>query len=155
MKCLESSTRLMAASNSPRSGASGVDGSKSGTVIGKSAPAIGRSDRVQAGQRYPSPPPLLVLASITDKLATFATNVVGDLGLTGVFLLMTLESACIPIPSEATMLFAGFNVHNGEYSLFAAVAGGGRGQVVGCRVASPGGDYRGPLRLRRPRHKLP
>src|SRR4051794_20548364 len=144
MKCLESSTRLMAASNSTRSGASGVDGSKSGTVIGKSAPAIGRSDRVQAGQRYPSPPPLLVLASITDKLATFATNVVGDLGLAGVFLLMTLESACIPIPSEATMLFAGFNVHNGEYSLFAAVVGGGVGHVGGFLIAFAAGGYRGP-----------
>ena len=33
--------------------------------------------------------------------------VVGDLGLPGIFLLMAPESACIPIPSEATMLFAG------------------------------------------------
>src|SRR3954451_16508620 len=141
MKCLESSTRLMAASNSTRSGASGVDGSKSGTVIGKSAPAIGRSDRVQAGQRYPSPPPLLVLASITDKLATFATNVVGDLGLAGVFVLMLLESACIPIPSEATMLFAGFNVDKGEYSLFAAVAVGVLGNLVGSWIAYGVGYY--------------
>ena len=64
----------------------------------------------------------LVLASVTDKLTEFATDVVGDLGLPGIFLLMAPESACIPIPSEATMLFAGFNVDKGEYSLFAAVA---------------------------------
>ena len=37
-------------------------------------------------------------------------HVVDELGLPGVFVLMLLESACIPIPSEATMLFAGFNV---------------------------------------------
>ena len=37
-------------------------------------------------------------------------DVVDALGLPGVFLLMVLESACIPVPSEATMLFAGFNV---------------------------------------------
>ena len=77
----------------------------------------------------------VVLASITDSLATFATNVVGDLGLPGVFLLMLLESACIPIPSEATMLFAGFNVSDGEYSLFAATAVGVIGNVVGSWIA--------------------
>jgi membrane protein DedA with SNARE-associated domain len=91
--------------------------------------------------KYPSPPLVLVLASITDKLAEFATNVVGDLGLAGVFLLMTLESACIPIPSEATMLFAGFNVHNGEYSLFAAVAAGVLGNVLGSWIAYAVGYY--------------
>ena len=84
---------------------------------------------------------MLVLASITDKLAEFATNVVGDLGLPGIFLLMMLESACIPIPSEATMLFAGFNVHNGEYSLFAVTAVGVAANVVGSWVAYAVGYY--------------
>jgi membrane protein DedA with SNARE-associated domain len=84
---------------------------------------------------------VLVLASITDKLAEFATNVVGDLGLPGIFLLMTLESACIPIPSEATMLFAGFNVHNGHYSLFAVTAVGVVANVVGSWVAYAVGYY--------------
>jgi membrane protein DedA with SNARE-associated domain len=84
---------------------------------------------------------LLILASITDKLAEFATNVVGDLGLPGVFLLMTLESACIPIPSEATMLFAGFNVHEGEYSLFAVTAVGVVANLVGSWIAYAAGYY--------------
>jgi len=61
--------------------------------------------------------------------------VVGDLGLWGIFVLMLLESACIPIPSEATMLFAGFNVAQGEYSLFAAVAAGVLGNLVGSWIA--------------------
>src|SRR5256885_13789318 len=100
-----------------------------------------RSDRVQARQRYPSPPLVLVLASVTDKLATFATNVVGDLGLPGVFLLMMAESACIPIPSEATMLFAGFNVHQGEYPLWAAVAVGSAANLVGSWIAYAVGYY--------------
>jgi membrane protein DedA with SNARE-associated domain len=77
----------------------------------------------------------LVIASITDKLATWATNVVGDLGLPGIFLLMVPESACIPIPSEATMLFAGFNVSEGKYSLFSAVAVGSAANVVGSWIA--------------------
>ena len=88
----------------------------------------------------------MVLASITDSLVTFATNVVGDLGLAGVFLLMVLESACIPIPSEATMLFAGFNVHNGEYSLIAATLAGTLGNLVGSWIAYAVGYYgRGEL----------
>ena len=84
---------------------------------------------------------MLVLASITDTLATFATNVVGDLGLAGVFLLMVLESACIPIPSEATMLFAGFNVHKGEYSLFAITAVGSLANLAGSWLAYAVGYY--------------
>jgi membrane protein DedA with SNARE-associated domain len=102
---------------------------------------VGAAQVILRTRRYPSPPLVLVLASITDKLAEFATNVVGDLGLPGVFLLMTLESACIPIPSEATMLFAGFNVHNGKYSLLAVVAVGVIANVVGSWVAYAVGYY--------------
>jgi membrane protein DedA with SNARE-associated domain len=83
----------------------------------------------------------LVLASVTDKLATFATNVVGDLGLPGIFLLMAPESACIPIPSEATMLFAGFNVSKGHYTLIEAVAVGSVANLVGSWVAYAVGYY--------------
>ena len=78
---------------------------------------------------------MLLLASITDQLVTFATNVVSDLGLPGIFALMVAESACIPIPSEATMLFAGFNVHNGEYSLLAITAVGSLANLVGSWIA--------------------
>jgi len=83
----------------------------------------------------------LVLASLTDPLVRFATNVVGDLGLGGVFVLMLLESACVPIPSEATMLLAGFNVHNGDYSLFAITAVGVVGNLVGSWIAYAVGYY--------------
>jgi membrane protein DedA with SNARE-associated domain len=84
---------------------------------------------------------LPLLASITDPLVNFAVNVVGDLGLPGIFLLMTPESALIPIPSEATMLFAGFNVSKGEYSLFAAVAVGSLANLVGSWIAYAIGYY--------------
>src|ERR1043165_3139344 len=84
---------------------------------------------------------LLIVAAVTDKLADFATNVVGDLGLPGIFLLMVPESACIPIPSEATMLFAGFNVSEGKYSLFAAVAVGSVANLVGSWIAYAIGYY--------------
>ena len=84
---------------------------------------------------------LLPLASLTDPLVRFATNVVGDLGLAGVFVLMLLESACIPIPSEATMLFAGFNVSEGQYSLIAVTLVGTFANLVGSWIAYAVGYY--------------
>src|SRR5215208_1406802 len=78
---------------------------------------------------------MLVLASLTDPIVELAVDVVDKLGLAGVFVLMVLESACIPVPSEATMLFAGFNVSDGEYSLFAAVAIGSIANLVGSWIA--------------------
>jgi membrane protein DedA with SNARE-associated domain len=87
------------------------------------------------------PAPVLVLASITEPLINFATDVVDKMGLAGVFLLMTLESACIPIPSEATMLFAGFNVSLGHYSLLAATLVGASANLVGSWIAYAVGYY--------------
>src|SRR5690242_3295694 len=84
---------------------------------------------------------MLVLASVTDRLVDFATNVVGDLGIAGIFALMVPESACIPIPSEATMLFAGFNVSKGHYTLLAAVAAGVAANVIGSWIAYAIGYY--------------
>ena len=78
---------------------------------------------------------MLLIASITDPIVEVAVDVVRELGLWGVFVLMLLESACIPVPSEATMLFAGFNVSDGEYTLFAAVAVGSFANLVGSWVA--------------------
>jgi membrane protein DedA with SNARE-associated domain len=83
----------------------------------------------------------LVLAAVTDKLADWATTVVGDLGLPGIFLLMAPESACIPIPSEPTMLFAGFNVAEGEYGLMAPVLVATVANLVGSIAAYAAGYY--------------
>src|SRR3954463_8326959 len=126
MYCPPSSTRTAAACSSGRGGRSGVAKSNSGTGTGLTLACAHVS---------------LVLASVTDSLVDFAVNVVKDLGLPGIFLLMTPESACIPIPSEATMLFAGFNVANGEYSLFAAVAVGAVANLVGSWIAYAVGYY--------------
>ena len=83
----------------------------------------------------------LVIASITDPIVDFAVNVVADLGLPGIFVLMLLESACIPIPSEATMLFAGFNVSEGEYSLVTVTLVGSVANLVGSWIAYAVGYY--------------
>ena len=66
---------------------------------------------------------------------------IDKLGLPGIFALMVAESACIPIPSEATMLFAGFNVADGDYSLLAVVAVGMAANLVGSWIAYAIGYY--------------
>ena len=78
---------------------------------------------------------MVPIASLTDPIVDFAVNVVAELGLVGIFVLMVLESACIPVPSEATMLFAGFNVAEGEYSLLTATAVGSVANLVGSWIA--------------------
>src|SRR3954451_24877878 len=89
---------------------------------------------------------MLVLAAITDKLVDFATNVVGDLGLFGVFALMVPESALIPIPSEATMLFAGFNLspqatHHANYTLLTVTLVGAVANLIVSWIAYAIGYY--------------
>ena len=82
-----------------------------------------------------------VFASLTDPIVELAVDVIDAMGLPGIFLLMVQESACIPIPSETTFLFAGFNVSRGEYSLFAVVATGTLANVVGSWIAYAVGYY--------------
>ena len=84
---------------------------------------------------------MFVLASISESLVNLCVNAVGSLGLFGVFVLMLAESACIPIPSEATMLFAGFNVVRGHYPLWEPVAVGVVANVVGSWIAYAIGYY--------------
>jgi membrane protein DedA with SNARE-associated domain len=85
---------------------------------------------------------MLVLASISESLVTTAWHFVRDAGLPAVFVLMLAESACIPIPSEATMLFAGFAVaapgastaHH-HLTLVGIVIAGVLGNLVGSWIA--------------------
>src|SRR3982074_1408817 len=83
----------------------------------------------------------MLLASISGSLVDLAWHFVRDAGLPAIFVLMVAESACIPIPSEATMLFAGFAVtnpgaaHNHRLTLVGIVAAGVLGNVVGSWIA--------------------
>jgi membrane protein DedA with SNARE-associated domain len=87
----------------------------------------------------------LLLASVTDKVVEpiieVATDFIGSAGEAAVFLLMVLESACIPVPSEAIMLFAGFAVSKGEMTLFGIVVAGVLGNLVGSWIAYAVGYY--------------
>lgn len=53
---------------------------------------------------------MLVIASISESLVNDTSHFVRNAGLPGIFALMAVSSACIPIPSEVVMLFAGFAV---------------------------------------------
>ena len=81
------------------------------------------------------------MPDFTGPIVDFATSQVGSYGVLAVFVLMILESACIPVPSEATMLFAGFNVSRGEYSLLAATLVGSFANLVGSWIAYAIGYY--------------
>lgn len=72
---------------------------------------------------------------IIDALANFVTTVVSHLGYAGVFLLMALESACIPIPSEFIMPFSGFLVATGEMNFWLVVLVGSLGNLAGSWLA--------------------
>lgn len=65
----------------------------------------------------------------------------------GVFLLMVPESACIPIPSEVTLLFSGFAVHQGWMSFPLAVLAATAGNLVGSLIAYGIGASRLPARV--------
>ncbi|HEY7323486.1 MAG TPA: DedA family protein [Streptosporangiaceae bacterium] len=56
-----------------------------------------------------------------------------------VFLLMVPESACIPVPSEVTLLAAGFAVHQGRVSFGAAVLAATAGNLIGSLIAYAAG----------------
>ncbi|HVV89387.1 MAG TPA: DedA family protein [Solirubrobacterales bacterium] len=81
---------------------------------------------------------MLIRASVTDfvlnPIVNVATEFISSAGYPAVFLLMVLESACIPIPSEAIMLFAGFAASKGELTLAGIVAAGVLGNLVGSLV---------------------
>jgi membrane protein DedA with SNARE-associated domain len=78
---------------------------------------------------------------IVDPLVDFCVDVIGEIGYLGIFLLMLVESANVPMPSEATMLFAGFKVDDGDLTLFGIVAAGVLGNVVGSWAGYAIGYY--------------
>jgi membrane protein DedA with SNARE-associated domain len=88
---------------------------------------------------------MLTFASVTDffldPIVNAATDFINTTGLPAVFVLMALESACLPVPSEAIMLFAGFSVSEGELTMFGIVAAGVLGNLVGSWAAYAAGYY--------------
>lgn len=84
-----------------------------------------------------------MIAQIIEKLAVFTTAVISAMGYGGVVLLMGIESACIPLPSEIIMPFAGYLVYTGQFTLHGAALAGAVGCVVGSIPAYYAGEYGG------------
>jgi membrane protein DedA with SNARE-associated domain len=63
------------------------------------------------------------------------TDYLGQYGYQAVFVLMVLESACIPIPSEVTMVFGGFLVSRGDLNFWWVALLGTIANVVGSWLA--------------------
>ncbi|MGN6380829.1 MAG: DedA family protein [Gaiellales bacterium] len=75
------------------------------------------------------------------SLAHWIQTQVAAHGLEAVFVLMVLESACIPIPSEVTMVYAGYLVSQGSMNFVAAVLVGSVANLVGSLIAWAAGAY--------------
>jgi membrane protein DedA with SNARE-associated domain len=71
------------------------------------------------------------------------TDYLGAYGYQAIFVLMVLESACIPIPSEVTMVFGGFLVSRGELDFFWVAMIGTIANVIGSWIAYAVGYWGG------------
>lgn len=69
---------------------------------------------------------------IIDFLLPYVTHLIATIGYPGVALLMAIESACIPLPSEIIMPFAGYVVAQGKMNLYLAATAG----AIGCNLGS-------------------
>ncbi|MFH1255114.1 MAG: DedA family protein [bacterium] len=80
---------------------------------------------------------------IISLVTNFIINGIASLGYAGVGLMMAIESACVPLPSEIIMPFAGFLAAQGEFSLFGAALAGAVGCVAGSAAAYAAGIWGG------------
>jgi len=84
-----------------------------------------------------------LVAKIIEILSAFVVATISALGYPGIVLLMGIESACIPLPSEVIMPFSGYLVYAGRFNLWAVAVAGAVGCVLGSLVAYWVGMYGG------------
>ena len=80
---------------------------------------------------------------ILSWLAGVVVAVISKTGYLGVMLLMAIESACVPLPSEIIMPFAGYLVYTGRFSLLWAATAGALGCNLGSVIAYEIGFFGG------------
>ncbi|HEV7747073.1 MAG TPA: DedA family protein [Pyrinomonadaceae bacterium] len=76
-----------------------------------------------------------MIAKIIEFLSGIIVATISTLGYSGVVLLMAIESACIPLPSEIIMPFSGYLVSTGQMNLWLVGIAGAVGCVLGSLVA--------------------
>lgn len=84
-----------------------------------------------------------MLEKVITALAAFVISVISTSGYAGVLLLMAIESACIPLPSEVIMPFSGYLVYTGRFNLWEVAAVGALGCNLGSLIAYLVGYYGG------------
>jgi len=84
-----------------------------------------------------------MIEKIITLLAGFIIGTISRLGYGGIVLLMAIESACIPLPSEIIMPFSGYLVSTGEMNLWLVGLAGAVGCVLGSIVAYYAGAWGG------------
>jgi membrane protein DedA with SNARE-associated domain len=84
-----------------------------------------------------------MISKIIEYLSGFIIAVISGSGYAGILLLMAIESACIPLPSEVIMPFSGYLVYTGRFSLFWVATVGALGCNLGSLVAYYVGYYGG------------
>lgn len=90
-----------------------------------------------------------LLDTLLAPIARWTVATIQAMGYPGIALLMALESACIPLPSEITLPFAGYLVAKGVFNLHLAAAAGAIGCLLGSWVAYAVGYFGGrPLLMR-------
>jgi membrane protein DedA with SNARE-associated domain len=75
------------------------------------------------------------VTGIENALGAFVISTLSSLGYLGIVLLMAIESACIPLPSEIIMPFSGFLVARGTFTLWGAALAGAVGCTLGSTIA--------------------
>ncbi len=84
-----------------------------------------------------------MIENIISALTNFIIHIISTLGYSGVALLMAIESACIPLPSEIIAPFAGYLVYLNRFSLWGVAVAGGVGSMIGSFVTYEIGKYGG------------
>ena len=84
-----------------------------------------------------------MIAKIVAVLSGFIISTISATGYLGIVLLMAIESACIPLPSEVIMPFSGYLVSTGRFNLWWVATAGAIGCNVGSVVAYEIGYYGG------------
>ena len=84
-----------------------------------------------------------MIAQLIEILSGLIVWTISALGYPGVVLLMGIESACIPLPSEIIMPFSGYLVYTARFSLWGVSVAGAVGCVLGSLVAYWAGMYGG------------
>jgi membrane protein DedA with SNARE-associated domain len=84
-----------------------------------------------------------MIEKIISVLAGFIIGGISMFGYTGVAIMMAIESACIPLPSEIIMPFSGYLVSTGKFSLWSVSIAGAIGCAIGSIAAYWVGYYGG------------